>query len=348
MVTKVSPISLNTSPNCFNDPLVKYQMLGMGNLLVDIFIKSSMQNLQLENLEKGSYASVSLTQAEALLQKAFSADPSSVSANPPSFQCGGAVANTIFYLRERNLSVGLIGSLGGDDKGMFFLSQAKDKNLKLFLNDDLHADQSSPAKTGFCLLWITPDGDRTMRTFLGVAPDLFDPPDYPIDCEDFLLESFLWEKQNNIPISLRWIQKLLANPSPPHINFCAGSVPVFSQHKKQIFLWAEQRFLHRIFLNKEEAFCLTDTDSIPKASTLLAKVFSLAVITDGKNGSWIAKSDSLQHIPSVGGDLKNSTGAGDIYAGEFIRNLQLGETHSDCGLKAARAVYQVLGVDRQC
>jgi sugar/nucleoside kinase (ribokinase family) len=299
--------------------------------LIDILHTCTPQFLHQHGLTPGSYGLLSKSEQDALIH-------SCGLMNAP-MSLGGSVANSIVCARQLGIPATLLGLAGEDTFGHHLHHQMRLSDIHLPL--PLVAD----ARTGTCLSLITPDGERTMRTCLGVATTL---------AAEHVLESavassawlviegyFLTASDQNSGALRAAIQT--AKQSGTKVAFTASAEFVIHAKRDEIL---KDILPHSDLLlaNAGEAMLLTGTTSSSSALANLSKLTPMVVITCGKDGAIGASSSSRWSTPAFKptAPVIDTTGAGDIFAGAFIAGLMHNLSPETAARGAARLASVVI------
>ncbi len=184
--------------------------------------------------------------------------------------------------------------------------------------------------TGTSVILVSPDGERTMNTHLGVCRQ-YCKEHVPIDCiEDsrlFFTTGYMWDTPNQIEAIEHAFEVARAADCKLAIDLADPFAVDRSRDHLQRHL--EQGF-HLVFANAEEARMLTGLEC-RDAARRLAQTIEVAVVKDGANGAWVATSEELLHIPTHPVEVVDTTGAGDCFAAGFLYGLVRGLPYETCG-----------------
>jgi sugar/nucleoside kinase (ribokinase family) len=296
-----------------------FDLCGLGNALVDIFLELDDAAFAGLGFERGTMRLVEHAEQAALLSKFHERDPRLVS--------GGSVANSIIAASQLGGRGAFIGCVGDDRYGLFYKTEF----------DELDIDIGNPVivgePTGTCLSVITPDAERTMRTCLGVSSHL---AARHVDRERIKNSEWLFVEGY-----------VLANPDTGQ-GAVREAIQVAKQHGTKVALTCSEAFIVEVFgdafrpalaqtdllfCNATEAQAVTGAKDAASAFAALKTVVPSAVITDGANGCFVRYAGTEKHVPAFPCDPKDLTGAGDMLAGAFLYGI----THGVGPAKAARA-----------
>ncbi len=232
---------------------------------------------------------------------------------------GGSVANSIVGLSQLGNSVGFIGKIADDDLGNKYEEGLKKERVKYYYRKEKEIDP-----TGTCLILVTPDSERTMCTFLGIAGKIA-PHDINLEAikksELIFLEGYLWDEGK----PKKAFEKIINNSNKVAMSlsdkFCVD------RHKNQ-FLNLVKKKLDITFANELEIMSLINARNFSEVVSFAKKIKKIIVITRGSRGAVSINGDEVKEI-GVKKKLKilDLTGAGDLFAAGylhgFINNLSV-------------------------
>ncbi len=299
--------------------------------LIDILHTCTPQFLHQHGLTPGSYGLLSKSEQDALIH-------SCGLMNAP-MSLGGSVANSIVCARQLGIPTTLLGLAGEDTFGHHLHHQMRLSDIHLPL--PLVAD----ARTGTCLSLITPDGERTMRTCLGVATTL--GPEHIVESSVvssawLVIEGYFLTASDQNSAALRTAIQT-AKQHGAKIAFTASAEFVIHAKRDEI---RRDILPHSDLLlaNAGEAVLLTNCSSPDSALENLSQQTPMVVITCGKNGAIGASASSKWQTPAFkpASPVVDTTGAGDIFAGAFIAGLMHNLTPEIAARGAARLASIVI------
>ena len=279
------------------------KILGIGNAIVDVVCKVSDQYLVENGLTKSTMKLVNEDEFKKLLSTLKIEETVS----------GGSVANSIVGLSQLGNDVGFIGKINSDDLGQKYEEGLIKENVQYFYEKK---EEISP--TGTCLILITPDAERTMITFLGIAGKISekDINEKAIkESEMIFLEGYLWDEGE--PKSAFNKAMILSNKKAMSLSdqFCV------ERHKDSFLNLVKDR-LDITFANEQEIKSLIGTSNFDEVITFGKQLGKLIVITRGEKGSIAIKNNEVTESDSKK-DLKivDLTGAGDLFAAGFLHGF---------------------------
>jgi sugar/nucleoside kinase (ribokinase family) len=290
------------------------QIIGIGNALVDVITMINDDRILEEfSLPKGSMQLVDNAKSVMIKSQTVHFNRNLVS--------GGAAANTIHGLAMLGVKTGFIGSIGKDETGDFFEKDMMQAGINTIL-----ARRNSI--TGTAVALISPDSERTFATHLGAAVELeasdLNPDDF--DGYDILyLEGYLIL---NKPLVERACKIAKAKKMKIALDLASYNVVEagLADFKEII-----ESYVDLVFANEEEARSFTGMEP-EKALDYISRFCEVAVIKVGSEGSWIKQGDEIVKIGTMQVTLKDTTGAGDLYASGFLYGYAHGVNIEKCGL----------------
>ena len=304
------------------------KVLGLGNALTDILLQVSEDDLRELGFQKGSMNLISMKQAEEIQIRFLSVRRRMVA--------GGSASNTFNCIAALGGKTAFIGKIGNDEVGDFYREDMIKNGVNpiLFLSKD--------QMSGFSLVLITPDGERTFATYLGAAAEL-NADDIQKDAftgyDIFHIEGYLVQNHDLIEKAIR-----LAKESGCMISLDLASYNVINENHaflKQLI----KQYVDIVFANEDESFAYTHLNP-EEAVQMISEQCDIAVVKVGKNGSYVQQGRTRHHIGAITTSCTDSTGAGDLFAGGFLHALSDGFDIRRCaeiGTIAAGRVVEIVG-----
>jgi len=304
------------------------KVLGIGNAIVDVICKVEESFLSENNLAKSTMKLVD----EAEFKKILS------NLKIEETIAGGSVANSIVGLSQLGNAVSYIGKVNNDELGNKYEKSLTNEKVKY-----CYQKKKESIPTGTCLILITPDSERTMCTFLGIAGKINDKDideNAVKNSELIFLEGYLWDegdpqKAFNKAISIS--KKISMSLSD---QFCVD------RHKKSFFDLVKNK-LDITFANEQEILSLIDAKSFDEVISFGKQLGKLLVITRGKKGSIaIQKNEVVECDSQKNLKIVDLTGAGDLFAAGFlhgyVNDLSIKESLKK-GTEMASKIIQKIG-----
>ncbi len=316
-----------------------YDVMAVGNALVDHEYALNDASLEETQLTKGNMTLASLEEQQQLLAYFQLADIA------PSKQTGGgSAANTMYAFASLGGKPFYACRVGDDEQGQFYLQDLNDAGVATS-SQSVHVG----GVTGSCVVAITDDGERTMQTYLGTSSDITeDNVDFDaLTKSDWLyLEGYLAMSEGIQPAMTKLRQQAGIHNTKIAVSFADPAVVKFAKDGLLNMLGNKVAV---IFCNYEEACLFTDKKQIKAAARALTEHCQIAVVTNGAKGAIIArKADDDSEItiheiatPQVS-DVIDTNGAGDNYAGAFLYGLSQHYSLPECGRLASEVSAQVI------
>jgi len=279
------------------------KILGIGNAIVDVLCKVTDVFLQKNALTKSTMKLVDEQEFKKILSSLKIEETIS----------GGSVANSIVGLSQLGNDVGFIGKINDDELGYKYELGLKKENVKY-----LYKKKQEPIPTGSCLILITPDSERTMCTFLGTAGKINDNDinEQEVKNADItFLEGYLWdegEPKKAFDKAIKYSKKTAMSLSD---LFCV------ERHKANFIKLVHDK-LDIIFANEQEILSLIDSNNFNDAIAFAKKIKKNLVITRGNKGAVsINKGEVAECEAKKNLDIKDLTGAGDLFAAGYLHGI---------------------------
>tara|TARA_R110002096_G_scaffold266710_1_gene460300 strand:- start:94091 stop:95077 length:987 start_codon:yes stop_codon:yes gene_type:complete len=295
----------------------KFDVLGIGNAIVDILIHVDDEFLKSENLIKGSMQLVSEEEAAALYAKLGQC-----------IECsGGSAANTIAGLASMGTRTSYIGKIRDDQLGTVF---RHDINA-MGTNFATSSSADGPA-TAHCLVLVTPDAERTMCTYLGACVNLTeaDIDEEMVRASNIsYLEGYLWDPEPAKSAFRKAIK--IAHDEGNKVSLSLSDPFCVDRHHEE-FLKLVKDGVDILFANEDEIKMLYGTDDLQDAARRVQQDCDMAAITCGAGGCIVTSKDEIGHVQGRKvSNLVDTTGAGDLFAAGFLYGLTNGKSIGECG-----------------
>ena len=304
------------------------KILGIGNAIVDVLCRISDEFLDEHKLTKSTMKLVDETEFKNLLSVLKIEETIS----------GGSVANSIVGLSQLGNNVGFIGKVNNDDLGQKYESGLIKENVKY-----LYRKKEEAIPTGSCLILISPDSERTMCTYLGIAGQINENDINEKDiknAEIVFLEGYLWDEGNPkkaFDKAINYSKKVAMSLSD---LFCV------ERHKPH-FLELVKNKLDIIFANEQEISSLINAKSFEDVISFSKEIEKNVIITRGNKGAInIFKNEVVECDSQKNLDIKDLTGAGDLFAAGYLHGLINNFSKKDCLIKGtdlSSKIIQIIG-----
>ena len=304
------------------------RILGIGNAIVDVICKVDDKFISHNNLTKSTMKLVDETEFKKLLSTLKIEETVS----------GGSVANSIVGLSQLGNKVGFIGKISDDDLGNKYEEGLKKENVQYFYSKEKEA-----ISTGTCLILITPDSERTMVTFLGTAGKINEndiDKNAVKDSEILFLEGYLWDEGE----PKKAFEKAINSSNK--VAMSLSDLFCVERHKSH-FLELVKNKLDITFANEQEIMSLIDVKKFDDVINFAKKINKLVVITRGDKGAIaINKNEVVECFAKKSLQIKDLTGAGDLFAGGFLHgviNNKSTRESLEIGTEMSSKVIQIIG-----
>jgi adenosine kinase len=307
----------------------RYDVLGIGNAIVDVIARAEDDFLIKQNMQKGGMALIDEDRASAIYQ----------AMGPASESSGGSAANTIAGVASFGARAAFVGKVRNDDLGKVFGHDIR--ALKVDFDTKAAADGPSTAR---CYIMVTPDGERTMNTYLGAAQNL-GPADIDPkligDAAIIYLEGYLWDP----PQAKEAFRKAAkaAHDADRLVALTLSDAFCVGRYRDEFLRLMRDGTVDLIFANEAELKSLYETADFDSGVKALREDAKLAVVTRSEKGCVVVDRHGVKAVPAASiSQLVDTTGAGDLFAAGFLFGLATGRDHTACGKLAALAAAEVI------
>ena len=288
----------------------QFDVIGIGNAIVDVLVHADDEFLAAEGLTKGAMTLIDADEAKRLYEKIG-----------PAVECsGGSAANTIAGLASLGGKGGFIGKVHDDQLGEVFRHDIH----ALGVTFDTPPNDSGPP-TATSMILVTPDAQRTMQTFLGacvdLGPDDIDP-EMIADAKITYLEGYLWDPPGAQKAFVK--AAVAAHQTGRKVSLSLSDPFCVDRHRND-FLDLAEHHVDILFANEQEIISLYQASSFDDSLQAVRGHCEIAALTRGEKGSVIVSGDEI-HIVDADpvSKLADTTGAGDAYAAGFLFGLTSG------------------------
>lgn len=297
--------------------MTKYTLVGIGNAVVDVISHADDSFLDLMGIEKGIMQLIERDRGEVLY-----------GAMDDRLQTpGGAVANTVAGVGALGLPTAFIGRVHDDTLGRFYARSMQDSGTD-FVNAPV---QGGELPTSRSMIFVSPDGERSMNTYLGISTEL-GPNDVPdavaSNAEMMFLEGYLFDKDKGKEAFRQASRLTRAAGGKAGI---AISDPFCVDRHRADFLDMIGNELDFVIGNEHEIMSLYQTDDLEAAMAKTADMIDLMICTRSGDGVTIMGNGERHDIPVEKVTPVDATGAGDQFAAGFIYGLATGRDLGTCG-----------------
>jgi sugar/nucleoside kinase (ribokinase family) len=307
----------------------KYDVLAIGNALFDVLVRAEDDFLVKHGMAKGGMALIDEARAAAIYADMGQATEMS----------GGSAANTIVGLASLGARAAYVGKVKDDQIGRLYSHDIRAAGVAF----DTKPASDGPA-TGCSYILITPDGERTMNTYLGAAQDL-GPAD--IDPEQIAaaaliyLEGYLWDPKNAKEAFLKASQ--IAHGAGRQVALTLSDPFCVDRYRDEFLELMRSGTVDLIFANESELHSLYQTSDFDSALNQLQNDVGLGVVTRSEKGCAVVAKDAVTLVPAARIEkLVDTTGAGDLFAAGFLFGLARNAGYENAGRLGALAAAEVI------
>jgi len=306
-----------------------FDLCAIGNALVDIIVPTDDGFLKNNRIAKGAMTLVDEREVCELYDRAGSA---------VELSSGGSAANSMSGAASLGIKCAFLGKVGADSFGSVFTHDLHAQNIHFV------TPAAAKAATGRCLIFVTPDAQRSMNTFLGAAVD-FGPEDVDEKIVQSsaitYLEGYLFDK----PLAQQAFNKAaaLAHEAGHKVAMTLSDVFCAARHR-DAFLNLICRDIDILFANEGEAKELYQTEDLNSALSAARTHARIVVVTRGEKGAVIASGEAVHEIKAHPvTEVIDTTGAGDLFAAGFLCGLSKGRALPECGRIGTITASEVIG-----
>ena len=308
------------------------KILGIGNAIVDVFVKVNDDFLLKNGLIKGSMKLLEKEEFESLKN----------TIKIEKIEAGGSVANTMAGIAYLGGHPSFIGKINSDEFGNIYKKSLEKININF-----LYSKKSESLSTGASIIFITPDSERTMCTYLGISSQLSKEDineDHIKGYEIIFLEGYLWDKGKSEEMFKYVIQ--LAKKNNIKIAMSLSDIFCVTRHREDFFKLLKND-LNILIGNENEINGLMQKNNLLDSINELKNINKIIVITRSENGSVAVLNNEITNCESTKVEkVLDLTGAGDLFAAGFLKEYLDKSDIKKClqtGSKLAAKIIQKIG-----
>jgi sugar/nucleoside kinase (ribokinase family) len=307
----------------------KYDVLGIGNAIFDVLVRADESFLAAHGMTKGGMALIDEARAGAIYRDM----------GPATEMSGGSAANTIVGIANLGARAAYVGKVRDDQIGRLYTHDIRAAGV---------AFETSPATdgpaTGCSYILVTPDGERTMNTYLGAAQELM-PAD--IDAAEvaasalLYLEGYLWDPENAKEAFLK--ASTIAHDAGRQVALTLSDSFCVDRYRDEFLELMRNGTVDLVFANEAELHSLYQTSDFETALKQLRSDAKLAVVTRSEKGCVVASESGVTAVSAFPVEkIIDTTGAGDLFAAGFLFGLARGAGHENAGRLGALAAAEII------
>ena len=296
----------------------KFQVVGIGNAMVDVLSHCDDSFLDDNGVQKGIMQLTDMARGVELYGLVGLAQEIS----------GGSAANSIAGIAHLGGRTAYVGKVKDDQLGAIF---SHDLRAQGAVYETALAPKDHEAETGRCIVLVTPDGERSMNTYLGVT-EFLSPADIDeammAQAEWIFLEGYRFDGPDSHEAFAKAIVACKAGGGKVSITL---SDPFCIERHRAAFGAMLKDHVDLLFANRAEMHSMYETGDFEAALNAAAAEIETVVCTDGANGAFVLSGGQRWHIPGIPTQVVDATGAGDLFAGAFLWGLAEGYDLETCG-----------------
>lgn len=307
----------------------RYQVVGIGNAMVDVLARITDEELARLGVQKGIMQLIDMERAVSLYGQM----------GPAREVSGGSAANTIAGLAALGLRSAYVGKVRDDQLGAIFVHDMRAQGADF---DTPLAPASSREETGRCMVLVTPDGERSMSTYLGVSEHL-SPADIDegqmAEAEWLYLEGYRFDGPDSHAAFARAIGAARAAGGRVSLTL---SDPFCVERHRDAFRAMIRDHVDLLFCNQHELLAMYRRATLDEAMEEAASEIDIVACTASEQGAWVLAEGGRHHAPAVATEVVDATGAGDLFAAGFLAGLLRGRPWAECGRMGCIAAAEVI------
>jgi adenosine kinase len=307
----------------------KYDVLGIGNAIFDILVQTDEGFLARHGMAKGGMALIDEARALAIY----------ADMGPATEISGGSAANTIVGLANLGARAAYVGKVRDDQIGRLYTHDIRAAGVTF----ETKPAADGPA-TGCSYILVTPDGERTMNTYLGAAQDLT-----PADIDQaqvaasaiIYLEGYLWDPKSAKEAFVK--AATIAHGAGRQVALTLSDSFCVDRYRDEFLDLMRKGTVDLIFANEAELHSLYQTSDFDTALTQLRSDTKLGIVTRSEKGCVVASRDGVVAVPAFPIDrMVDTTGAGDLFAAGFLFGMVRNAGFENAGRLGALAAAEVI------
>ena len=307
----------------------KYDVLGIGNAIFDVLVRADEGFLVAHGMVKGGMALIDEARAASIYRDM----------GPATEMSGGSAANTIVGLANLGARAAYVGKVRDDQIGHLYTHDIRAAGVAF----ETKPAAGGPA-TGCSYILVTPDGERTMNTYLGAAQELL-PGD--IDAAQIAasaivyLEGYLWDPKSAKEAFVK--ASTIAHDAGRQVALTLSDSFCVDRYRGEFLDLMRNGTVDLVFANEAELRSLYETADFDTALKQLRSDTRLGVVTRSEQGCVVASKEGVTAVPAFPVDkIVDTTGAGDLFAAGFLFGLVRGAGHEKAGRLGALAAAEVI------
>ena len=307
----------------------QFDVLGIGNAIVDVIARTDEGFLAQHKMHKGTMQLIDEAQAARLYD----------AMGPAVEVSGGSAANTIVGVASLGARAAFIGKVKNDELGRVFAHDIRAAGVAFST-----PPASAGPSTARCYVLVTPDGERTMNTYLGAAQDLH-PNDIEADAiaaaQIIYLEGYLWDPPHAKEAFLKAAK--IAHDAGRDVALTLSDAFCVDRYRTEFLELIRAGTVDLVFVNERELHSLYETADFDTALQALRNDARLAVVTRSEKGCLVVTREQTEAVPASPVErVVDATGAGDLFAAGFLAGISRGADYRTAAHLAALVAAEVI------
>ncbi len=307
----------------------KYDVLGIGNAIFDVLVRTDEKFLADHGMTKGGMALIDEARAASIYRDM----------GPATEMSGGSAANTIVGIANLGARAAYVGKVKDDQIGGLYSHDIRAAGVAY----ETKPAASGPA-TGCSYILVTPDGERTMNTYLGAAQDLTPADIDPAQIEAsriVYLEGYLWDPKSAKEAFVK--AATIAHRAGRQVALTLSDSFCVDRYRDEFLELMRKGTVDLVFANESELHSLYQTADFDTALKQLSADTKLGVVTRSEKGCVVVSHDGVVAVPAFPiKELVDTTGAGDLFAAGFLFGLVRNAGYENAGRLGALAAAEVI------
>jgi adenosine kinase len=307
----------------------KYDVLGIGNAIFDVLVQADDGFLTAHGMTKGGMALIDEARAASIYRDM----------GPATEMSGGSAANTIVGVASLGARAAYVGKVRDDQIGRLYVHDIRAAGVAF----ETKPAAGGPA-TGCSYILVTPDGERTMNTYLGAAQELtsgdIDPAQIAASAIVYL-EGYLWDPKSAKEAFVK--ASTIAHEAGRQVALTLSDAFCVGRYRGEFLDLMRNKTVDLVFANEAELLSLYETSDFDTALKQLRSDTQLGVVTRSEKGCVVASKEGVVAVPAFPvSKIVDTTGAGDLFAAGFLFGLVRGAGHENAGRLGALAAAEVI------
>lgn len=307
----------------------RFHVVGIGNAMVDILARAEDEFLEQAGIGKGIMQLIDMGRAVDLYSRI----------GPAKEISGGSAANTIAGIARLGGRTAYVGKVKDDQLGAIF---AHDLRAQGAVYETTMAPRTAEQETGRCIVVVTPDGERSMNTYLGVT-EFLEPSDIDpammADADWIYLEGYRFDGPDSHAAFAKAIAACKGAGGRVSITL---SDPFCVERHRDAFRRMIREDVDLLFCNRAEMLSMYQTDDFEAALAQAAAEVEIVACTHSEHGAHVLSGGQRWDVPAVPTQIVDATGAGDLFAGAFLWGLTHGHDLETCGRMGNVAASEII------